>query len=133
MGGVRMKKGFKTELGLALALGLSPLAHADITFTVSTLVDGVDSNPGDSICQTASNACSLRAAVQEANLHDGITTINLQIDGVYTLGEGVADTDGDEQNPIDDSAGDLDIINGKTVIINGTGSRVSAIDGMREE
>ncbi len=128
-----MKKGFKTQLGLALALSFSPLAHADITFTVSTLLDGVDDNPGDNICQTASNACSLRAAVQEANLHDGVTTINLQIEGVYTLGEGVADTEGDDQNPIDDSAGDLDIINGKIVIINGTGSRFSAIDGMGED
>ncbi len=124
-----MKKGFKTQLGLALALGLSPLAHADITFEVSTLLDGVDETPGDNICQTASNACSLRAAVQEANLHDGVTTINLQIEGVYTLGLG----DADDLNPIDDSAGDLDIINGKTVIINGTGSRVTAIDGMRED
>ncbi|MCF6324852.1 MAG: hypothetical protein L3J89_11115 [Gammaproteobacteria bacterium] len=127
-----MKKGFKKEFGLALALGLSPLAHADITFDVSTFVDGVDSNPGDNICQTASNACSLRAAVQEANLHDGVTTINL-LEGLYTLGEGVADTEGNNQNPIDDSAGDLDIFNGKTVIINGVGSRVTAIDGMRED
>jgi len=129
MGGAEMKKGLKIQLGLALALGLSSVAHADITFTVSTLADGVDINPGDNICQTASNACSLRAAVQEANLHDGATTINLQIEGVYTLGLG----DADDSNQIDDSAGDLDIINGKTVTINGSSSRLTAIDGAGED
>lgn len=129
MGGVGMKKGFKTELGLALTLGLSPLAHADITFEVSTLFDEVDINPGDNICQTASNACSLRAAVQEANLHDGATTIILQIEGLYSLGLGEADA----EDPIDDSAGDLDIINGKTVTIKGSSSRLMAIDGAGED
>jgi len=125
-----MKKGFKIQLGLALALGLSPLAHANMTFNVSTLQDGVDANPGDAICQTATNTCTLRAAVQEANLYEGgISTINLPIEGVYTLGEGVAD----DANPIDDSSGDLDIINNRTVIINGTSSRLMAIDGAGED
>jgi len=107
------------------------LAHANMTFTVSTLQDGVDDNPGDAICQTASGPCTLRAAVQEANLYEGgISTINLQIEGVYLLGEGDADT---ENNPIDDSAGDLDIINNRTVIINGSSSRLMAIDGAGED
>ena len=130
MGGVGMNKGLKIQLGLALALGLSPLAHANMTFNVSTLQDGVDANPGDAICQTATNTCTLRAAVQEANRYEGgISTINLPIEGVYTLGEGIAD----DANPIDDRSGDLDIINGRTVIINGSSSRLMAIDGARED
>ena len=126
-----MKKGLKTQLGLALALGLSSAAHADITFTVTTLSDGVDVEPGNGVCLTVDNECSLRAAVQEANRYEGgISTINLQIEGVYLLGEGDADT---ENNPIDDSAGDLDIINNRAVIINGSSSRLTAIDGAGDD
>ena len=120
------KKGLKIQLGLALALGLSSVAHADITFTVTTLSDGVDIEPGNGVCLTVANECSLRAAVQEANRYEGGTsTINLQDEGVYTLGEG----DADDANPIDDRSGDLDIINNRTVIINGSSSRLTAIDG----
>ena len=126
-----MKKGLKTQLGLALALGLSSAAHADITFTVTTLSDGVDVEPGNGVCLTVDNECSLRAAVQEANRYEGGTsTINLQDEGVYLLGEGDADT---ENNPIDDSAGDLDIINNRAVIINGSSSRLTAIDGAGDD
>ena len=37
------------------------------TFTVDVTGDGTDANAGDGICLTTGGACTLRAAVQEAN------------------------------------------------------------------
>jgi CSLREA domain-containing protein len=41
------------------------------TFTVSSLLDTPDANPGDNLCQDASDppVCTLRAAIEEANAH----------------------------------------------------------------
>jgi len=119
-----MMTGIKVQLGLALALGLSSIAQADQTFDLDTLLDLVDANPGDGVCETATTPprCSLRAAIQEANaVTDGSTsTIKLQDSGEYYL---------DIAGALEDEArsGDLDI---KTrVIINGPGSHLVAIDG----
>ncbi|MFI5200685.1 MAG: CSLREA domain-containing protein, partial [Candidatus Limnocylindrales bacterium] len=51
-------------------------------FTVDSIADTVDKTPGDGICATAANVCTLRAAIQEANLHAGADTINFNIAGV---------------------------------------------------
>lgn len=85
-------------------------------FRVDTTNDGVDSNPGNGLCATASGACSLRAAVQEANALGGSHFIEIPAvvaPGIYALtlhGAG------------DDAAtsGDLDIH--ADVTIFGTGS-----------
>lgn len=57
--------------------------HAD-TFTVNTRDDGGDETPGDGKCATAQGACTLRAAVQEANDRPGPDLILLRF-GEYTL------------------------------------------------
>jgi len=84
---------------------LAPLAGADVarprsvlapqavqatggaTFTVNSTGDGDDVNPGDGICADASGACTLRAALDEANLQPGSTQIgfNLPGSGVHTI------------------------------------------------
>src|SRR5207253_3349619 len=38
------------------------------SFTVNSNGDDGDNNPGDGICATAGNVCTLRAAIQEANV-----------------------------------------------------------------
>ena len=43
------------------------LLSSDEVFNVTTGQDSVDANVGDGICADASGACSLRAAIQEAN------------------------------------------------------------------
>jgi len=118
-------KGRNALIGALLALGLSPLAHADQTFTVTTLLDSTDSTPGDGVCLTGlvDNPCSLRAAVQEANLHNGITTINVPVHGIYYLGG--ADKEDEAVT------GDLDVKS--RIVINGAGSDVVAIDGLFED
>jgi CSLREA domain-containing protein len=51
--------------------GLAQPAQAGATFNVNTTADTVDSNPGDGICRDSSYACSLRAAIMEANALGG--------------------------------------------------------------
>lgn len=65
-------------VALALALHVSPRALADpsagSTFTVTSVGDASDSNPGDGVCWTGVNyvvpECTLRAAVEEANANN---------------------------------------------------------------
>lgn len=54
-----------------------------IPFTVSTTADAVDQTPGDQICQTAASACSLRAALDEANALTGILSLISLPAGTY--------------------------------------------------
>jgi len=51
---------------LALCLSLAAVAQA-ATFNVDSTTDEADTNPSDGVCLTASNHCSLRAAIQTAN------------------------------------------------------------------
>ncbi|QIN84367.1 hypothetical protein GBA63_18260 [Rubrobacter tropicus] len=63
---------------------LSPrpaLAQEVSTFTVSSTGDGVDADVGDGTCAAADGGCTLRAAIQETNLHPGPDTIAFDIPG----------------------------------------------------
>ena len=95
-------------LAAGLLLGASAVAHA-ATFTVDITADAV---PGDGICATAAGACSLRAAVQEANALAGPDTIDLPA-GTYVLTlAGPAEDAG--------ASGDLDVHD--TLTITGAGA-----------
>jgi CSLREA domain-containing protein len=48
-----------------------------VTFTVNTVGDTLDANPGDGVCSDATGACSLRAAIGEANAFAGADIIML--------------------------------------------------------
>lgn len=93
-----------------------------LSLTVDTSADGIDVSPGDGICATADGACSLRAAVMEANasnpelpsLADTIT-IAAGIDPVLALAG--AGEDGS-------LTGDLDVLG--SLAIHGGGSTVDA-------
>jgi CSLREA domain-containing protein len=62
------------------ALGLSGSLHAT-TYTVTSVLDGPDLNPGDNICASTvgPNSCTLRAAIMEANAHTGSDTIEFSL------------------------------------------------------
>lgn len=98
-----------------------PAAHGQDLYSVDTLIDAVDSNPGDGLCATATGDCSLRAAVQEANALAGEQEVSVGA-GVFNLtlegaGEDLAAT------------GDLDITDDVTIsgalfektVVNGLG------------
>lgn len=100
-------------------------APSALTLTVNTtLADAVDVNPGDGICETApgNNACTLRAAVMEANANPGVDTILIPA-GTYTL---TRPSNGPEEYALD---GDLDLTD--SVIITGAGAVATIIDGNR--
>ncbi len=62
------------------AFGLMPnrTAHA-LTFTVTTIGDGGDTNLGDNACVATTGGCTLRAAIQQANASGGADTINFNM------------------------------------------------------
>jgi CSLREA domain-containing protein len=87
-------------------------------FAVDTTGDTVDTNPGDGLCADANGACSLRAAVMEANALEGADVIELPAgDFVRTI----AGSDEDLS-----ATGDLDI--DADVTIEGAGVDATSID-----
>ena len=72
-------------LALFSALVLLPATMADAegvaTWVVNSVGDAADSSPGNGICATSSNVCTLRAAVLEANAHRGADIITFSIPG----------------------------------------------------
>jgi CSLREA domain-containing protein len=90
-----------------------------VTFLVDSPVDKVDASPGDGKCATDVGTCTLRAAIQEANLQNGVTiTLN---PGVYTLSIAPNDT-----LPLA-ATGDLDVYG--EVTISGGGADKTIVDG----
>ena len=63
----------------APAIGASPMLAAlpSRTFTVNSNADTHDANPGDGSCADSGGACTLRAAIEEANADAGSTQINV--------------------------------------------------------
>ena len=87
------------------------------TFSVNSTADAVDANPGNGVCATAGGVCTLRAAIQEANiLGGGPHTINVPA-GTYTL-----TIAGTGENSA--ARGDLDINAGMTISGAGAGSTI---------
>jgi hypothetical protein len=101
----------------ATALAAAP---SDQTFTVNTIVDGVDALP-NGVCETAPNngVCTLRAAIMESNAQSDPNTIILPV-GMFQL----ALPGGNEEFSL---SGDLDIRG--TVTISGANRDQSIVDG----
>lgn len=72
----------------SLFVGLQPAAPRaqaapGVTFTVNTLLETDDVNPGNGACLDAGGKCSLRAALMEANARPGADTITIP-SGTYS-------------------------------------------------
>ena len=63
----------------ALSLERDYVSSASSTFTVTSTGDGSDNNHGDGICDDGSGACTLRAAIEEANALTGRDLIAFNI------------------------------------------------------
>jgi CSLREA domain-containing protein len=109
----------RMALALALILLIAPAlpTHAETTFTVTSEADANDTNPGDGSCADETGACTLRAAISEANDLGGADTITLPA-GTYTL---TIAGSGESSN----ATGDLDIRS--DITINGAGADVTFI------
>ncbi|SUD48925.1 CSLREA domain [Nocardia otitidiscaviarum] len=116
--------------GILLALcTASPYAAADsgsagpAVFTVSTTADAPAANPFDGQCRTDAGECTLRAAVQAANVRPG-STIHIP-EGRYVLT--VPPNPWNVNGPfIDPTTGDLDITADTTLV--GAGRDRTVID-----
>ena len=106
-------------LALFVIVGLVAAAPAGAAnFTVNSTADTHDANLADPACATAAGTCTLRAAVDQANLTPAPDVIVLR-GGTYTL-TGAAGNN-------DNSSGDLDIRHATT--ISGAGARRTKIVG----
>jgi CSLREA domain-containing protein len=75
-------------LAATLALGIAGPASAQsgLVLVVTSAADGGDSQSGDGVCAAAGGGCTLRAAIQEANVAAGHDTIQFAIgSGVQTI------------------------------------------------
>ncbi len=102
-------------------LALSPHAVA-ATWTISTTVDAPDLTPGDGVCDTGIGACSLRAAIQEANALPGEDTV-VAPSGTYLL-----TLPGNDDTA---EAGDLDILD--SLVLQGEGVGATILDPGRSD
>lgn len=107
-------------IGLLAALAFLPRSAAAATFTVNSTVDDVDAVPGDGVCSTASSLCTLRAAVQEANVLPGAHTIVLSA-ATYPITIAASYAEEDQAD-----YGDLDI-SGTVAIIGILGATVITV------
>ncbi len=106
-------------LFILVALLAPQPAQAAPTFTVNSTLDEADVNPGNGICRSSSNVCTLRAAVMEANKTNGATIIVPVGDYVLTIPfSGVSK---------DDSTGSLKALSSMT--ITGAGEGTTIVDG----
>lgn len=101
-----------------LLLGLAALPAAAATFLVDSTADAPDDAPGNQLCASAAGACTLRAAVQEANALAGLDEIHLPA-GTFALTlAGAGENAG--------ATGDLDLVDDLTLI--GAGERLTVLD-----
>ncbi|MFI5366072.1 MAG: choice-of-anchor Q domain-containing protein [Candidatus Binatia bacterium] len=91
------------------AISATPSRSHAASFTVNSTADAPDAIPGDGVCATSSGACTLRAAIEEANSSAGADAVAIPA-GHYVL-----------------RAGELDITDDLTV--TGAGAPVTQIDG----
>jgi uncharacterized repeat protein (TIGR01451 family) len=94
---------------LLIALLVPATAASANTFTVNTEAGGSDTTPGDGICFSFGNGCTLRAAVEEANAFPGPDTIAVPA-GTFTL------------------AGPTQLAITSSVTLTGAGARATTID-----
>ncbi len=73
------KPGRLTNLFAALVFVAAVASNraAALDFVVDSTMDAIDETPGDGACATAEGACTLRAAVMEANASEGVDRIDL--------------------------------------------------------
>ncbi|MFI6871530.1 CSLREA domain-containing protein [Nocardia sp. NPDC050406] len=125
----------KSSLRLAIWVGLLGVAaavpipaagetgSAATVFTVTTTADGAAEDPFDGRCRAAGGECTLRAAIQAANVRPGSTIRVPQGRYVLTIAPNPWNTNGPF---IDPTTGDLDITADTT--IEGAGQDLTVID-----
>ncbi|HYH59131.1 MAG TPA: choice-of-anchor Q domain-containing protein [Thermoleophilaceae bacterium] len=107
---------------LLLAFSLPSAAHAE-TFNVNSTTEGSDANPGNGACAGFGGACTVRAAIQEANALPGADKVVIPA-GTYLLSSGLAvNSTVDIEGPAGARATILDgVPSARVITVNGGGS-----------
>lgn len=115
---------FSALLGI---YGLAPASAA--VFLVNSTSDVVDADLNDGLCKTATDECTLRAAIQQANALPGPDTINLP-SGTYALAltTAIDEASGFPLPENEAASGDLDVRD--AVTIQGDSADETFIDGL---
>jgi uncharacterized repeat protein (TIGR01451 family) len=112
---------FTVGLLLALLIPAVRVQAANFTFTVNSSLDLPDALPGDGFCAAAGGACTLRAAVQEADAGPPAATLAITLPaGLFALT--IPPAGGD-----DVATGDLNIT--RPLTITGAGQLTTIVDG----
>jgi CSLREA domain-containing protein len=109
-------------------IGIVPSESAyAATYIVNSTADAVDADLSDGVCATTSGACTLRAAIQQANSRTNADVISLPA-GTFALTIGTPGPFATEGRNEDAAAtGDLDIT--AKVTITGAGAAATIVDG----
>jgi hypothetical protein len=107
----------------ALLAGCAASGAAAQTFTVDSVLDQIDDDLVDIGCHTAAGTCTLRAAVMQASVNPGDTTILLPA-GTYLMTRLPSGANGPD-------SGDLNLVKtgDDTITIQGAGAQSTIIDG----
>lgn len=81
-------KHVNSVLFLAVAATLTGCPNTGPIFQVNTTADTKDAKPGDGLCQDSTGACSLRAAIEEANQQSVAAEVRLISGVTYSLALG---------------------------------------------
>jgi CSLREA domain-containing protein len=84
-----------------------------LSITVDSNNDQPDADPGDGVCETATLACTLRAAIDESNASPGVDTITVGATVFPTL---TLDGSDEDQN----ATGDLDVTDAVAIVGHGS-------------
>jgi CSLREA domain-containing protein len=80
-----MRRGLRAgRIAVLLFVCLAAAAEA-ATFTVTSPGDDSDANPGDGLCDDGVGACTLRAAIEEANALAGADRVAFALSGTTTI------------------------------------------------
>ncbi len=123
-----MKFLFTNHKICSATLAILFLSHSAIgaQFTVDTTSDGSDQVPGDGVCATTGNNCSLRAAIEESNALSGPDIIILG-QGNYLLDGNLDITDDTTINGVNKSTTTISSNNGQLRINNHSNLTLTAI------
>jgi hypothetical protein len=123
----RLIAGYATLVAIAV-LALATSANA-ATFTVNDPTDAPLANPAGSACaSTHGGSCTLRAAVAAAYNAGGASTITLP---AATITLSTPATPPALGGAVDPANGDLDVVTGVSLTINGAGAGATIIDAGR--
>ena len=117
-------------LSAALLFGLmlvnASFAHADMIFNVNTVADQIDQDVSDGICQTSTGACSLRAAIMQANHLTGPITTRIKLPaGHYLLSRPITGFNGEDSGDLNFTVA---LTAGQSIVIEGVTAATTVID-----